>query len=127
MDKHEKSFNGIWGLITILKYLLLHEHTYRKEIWPAVLKLAGLIWAQLIIVWGFDLNKVTSTGIMSPESQYRVRWLCSILLFLISVASLILLTRHHVKKWQNLSNLNSKDLKKLIESQTSQPVTAPDR
>jgi hypothetical protein len=120
MIKDEKYFPGIRGIIFIVRFLLIHESAYRQSLYKRIKKVGLPLFALAVGVWSFPLERLNPTGELPNLTQYRIRWLCMIILAMVFLTSFILLTIPYVKKWRNPSRLTSQELKKLIDSKTSQ-------
>jgi Na+/serine symporter len=127
MIKDEKYFPGIRGIAFIVRFLLIHESAYKQKLCNRVKKIGLPLFALAVGILSFPLERLSPTGELTNLTQYRIRLLCMIILAMVFLTSLILLTIPYVKKWRNPSKLTSQELKRLINSQTSQQPHRPDR
>ena len=95
--------------IKLLKFLVVHEKSYRNLSGIIITTTATIVFALL----QFDFSNLITAEIIKPKTTIILLQLVPKVVLIIGLIALFILNRIYIKKWRNIRSLSSDDLKKL--------------
>lgn len=78
--------------------MLSFLYTHCKKYKPSLLTISGIAGSAIGFVWGFDLQKLTPSGTLSPELMWQLRMFLTPILISLYFLTLLVITLYHYKK-----------------------------